>query len=176
MSAAMRFLSDQDEQDELARVLGENPSAAKLDAIASDYLRRIGEHDKDLARFDEAEKAEIEMVKRRYANSAQGVREDRARCIAAIEAIIARQDFGPRKSRKVAYGEYGTRTKPAHISIVDDQQCVNWALGMNTELGLLTTTYSVKQKDVSLWYARTGEIPPGCEFHPPQETIIARPE
>lgn len=182
MSAALKyeplFLSEDQEREELEQALGQvvDRTPAEIDAFASDLLESMGRCEADLARYAQAENAEIARIRFRYARFKNSVESRRTMLEGAIKVLAESQDFGTKKSRETANGSYGRRTKPAHIEIVDVKALMNWAMGMNSELGLLTVEYSVKQKAVNYWYSETGEEPPGTLLHAPEEVPFARPD
>lgn len=181
MSAALDISwlqTDQDEREELERALGDigHRSSGEIDAFASELLGSLGRVQADRKRYDEARKAEKARVDIRYDRMEAPLIARETLLEGAIKSLAERQDFGSKKSRETANGVYGRRTKPAHIEIVDAKKLVDWALSMNSELGLVTVEYSVKQKAVSQWYTETGEEPPGTLLHHPEEVAYAKPE
>lgn len=178
MSAALEMLfnTEQDEREELDRMLGEvgHRSAAEIDAFASELLGSLGKVQADRARYAEARKAEKARIDIRYDRIEAPLIAREALLEGAIKALAERQDFGSKKSRETANGTYGRRTKPAHIEIKDGLVLCAWA--MEHAPALVTVERSVKQKAVSQWYAETGEEPPGTEFHAPTEVAYAKPD
>jgi hypothetical protein len=185
MSAALEslFNTEEDERLELENALAgvDHHSPAEVDAFASELLGSLGRCEADLQRYAEAENAELARIRTKYEDArnsalARGIASLRSRrdmLEGAIKALAEQQDFGAKKSRETANGTYGRRTKPAHLEIVDQAKLLEWADG---NPALVTVEKSVKQKAVNWWYGETGEIPPGTDFHAPQEIAFARPE
>lgn len=164
--------TEQEEWDELASigiVLQGPTSDAQLDAAASEICRRLGDAEADRARFVEAEKAEVERIKMRYA----ALREPVDRRIGQLEElgreVARRADFGKKKSRTVGYGSYGRKLKKERVEIVDPAAALEFARAQKIEGAIKTETVEKPVhkvlEPVVMEYIRKheGEVPAGFE-------------
>lgn len=165
--------TEQDERDELASIgisLDGPTSDAQLDAWASEICRELAAENADIARYTEAEAAEIGRIRMRYA----ALREPHERRVGILEAIgrdlARRADFGKRKSRKVGFGSYGRKLKSEAVKIVDRAIALEWFKANAPDVVVVETPEPVekiphdKVEPFVLQYLKeTGEVPPGIE-------------
>lgn len=130
------FLSEEDEARELALVgldvVPQNASQDQRDAIASYQLRAIGEIDAEIAERSRGMENEISLIRARYARLLDPLRTRRLEKEAYVRTLaqISMEcgGFGKAKSRKVGYGQYGSRVKRGGLVVVDAQCTESWAL------------------------------------------------
>lgn len=135
MTAVPHFLDNAEEEDaaDLAALTGIDLNApksdAQLDALASDVCRQIGNAQRDLARYADAEKAELVRIGMFY-EARYTPLQRRIQQLEAIGAEIAKraQFPGKSKSRKVAFGSYGSRKVAERVSVVDEAQAIHFLL------------------------------------------------
>jgi hypothetical protein len=174
MSAQPIWLTEQDEQAELDRMLGEEHSPAEIDALVSDLLYQMRQHNADLARYKEARDAEHTRVDIRYDNLERPAKNRLAILEGCVRAFAEKQDFGKKKSRETANGVYGHKLEPARVKIVDAVKLVEWCQAHAK--GLITLTPHVKHSAVADYFDQTGDLPSGVEYTPPGEVSFARPD
>lgn len=177
--------TEQDEKDDLAGVginLEGPVSDAQLDAAVSEICRRLGGVRADLARYAEAEQAEIARIRMRY----EAVREPLQRRAADLEAIgkdlAERADFGSKKkSRSVGFGSYGRKIKREHVRITDDAAAVEFARARGIEGGVKVETiekpvHKAIEPVVIAHVHETGEVPAGFEHEAERDEPFVKAE
>lgn len=96
------------------------PTDAKADSTAGWLLRRLREVEENLSRYEAAEQEEKDQIGRRYANIVKPLVRAREAFAKALLTIAANAKFpGKSKSRKVAFGVYGRRTKKGVVQLAD---------------------------------------------------------
>jgi len=179
------FLQNAEEEDaaDLARLTGVDLNAplsdGQLDAFASDICRHLMSAKADRARYEEAQTAEQLRITTFYEARFQPI-DLRIKQLETIgEEIAKRAQFpGKSKSRKVAFGSYGSRKVPEKVSVVDDAKAIEWA--QRTAPTLLKTRHSIVMKDakpvILSLIAATGEVPPGFEHTGESEMFFIKAE
>lgn len=149
-----------------------HPSVGWIDAMADRAMERLTELRQDLARYDEAEKAAIEIIRRRYATIRAGTEADRA-AIERSVLVLAEQAAFPRgkKSRTTPFGRYGRKDLPARLTITDPKELVEWARLSDRTCGMIETKEIVPHYAVVDHFKATGEVPYGVERAPAQEDV-----
>lgn len=184
-------LTERDEEDdELARVLGladvagvAVPGAiepAKVDALASDLLRRAAWMRDDLDRYARAKEMEIAHVVNRYQRTTDPIAERLKLTMHAICALAERVDFGKKRSRSVAYGRYGLRHKQWRLQVDSADLLLAWAERTDVVPGHQQLVRKTLKLDVPMdglrgFYDATGELPDGCTFIPEKDEPFAEP-
>lgn len=173
--------------------------AAQIDAIASTLLRRIAEHDVDIAQHQRAHEMELEVLAARFERRVATQRIARARLEAWVRDLARVQadagGFGKKRSRDVGCGTYGVRTIPAKVAVTDADAFVTWAervapemlrvsLKMPladarqylTETELAAVRREVFTTPVKDYVKGTGTLPPGVTQTPETTEAYAKPE
>lgn len=167
--------------DRLAAELAGPIGIPQLDAVASEICRMLGESTVELARYIEAENAEIARIQMRYRALRDPVTDHILRLEAIGKEVASRSDFGKRKSRKVGFGMYGRRTVPERLSVVDQDAALEW-LTVNAQ-GSLAIREQIKRsvdlkeaKPVVLSHLKaTGEVAPGFDHAEAREEPFIKP-
>lgn len=185
MSAAPAFLQNVDEQeyDDLAQLVGqlEGPTGdAEVDAVASIGLREMAREQAEIDRYKESCKAELSRIQNRYVALVEPHirRYDQAEGI--VKECASRAQFvGKSKSRKVGNGQYGRRTVPEKVKIIDVGKALEWARTNCPAAIKQKTEESVVHAIVApLILARlesAGELPDGFEHEGEHEEMYAKP-
>lgn len=156
-------------------------SNAELDALASEICRLIGETQAELARYNEAEAAEIARIQLRYGN----MRGPLERRVAQLEEMgrecARRADFGKKKSRSVGNGTYGKRQVPESVKVADQESALLWLDDEKQSAAIREKTVrSVDVKEakpiVLAHLISTGELPPGFEHVEPHDEFFVKVE
>jgi hypothetical protein len=184
---APHFLDNAEAEDaaELNALIGfdlnQPKSDAQLDAIASDICRQLAALNADRARYDEAEAAEISRIRTFYRARVAPI-DLRIQQLEALGAEIAqRATFpGKSKSRKVAFGSYGSRKIAEKVSVVDQDAAINFLLGHASHAVMQVSSYKIVLPDakqvVKDHLARTGEVAAGFEHVGESEKFFIKPE
>lgn len=144
-----------------------NPGAVddvSLDVQIGSVLRQLGRTSADRSRYVRACAAELAQVQRRYDRIMQPLVEREKMLIAIGEHLASQAHFvGKSKSRKTAYGEFGTRAQPERISIENADELLAWAEKDAPQLIQTETIIKKKipQARVKEFVQSTGELPPG---------------
>lgn len=173
---------DQEEYDELAELTGqlEKPTGdAELDAVASRALHEMAREQAEINRYAAALTAERELLEARYLmlQTPHVLRQGRAEEL--VKECARRAQFvGKSKSRKVGYGQYGVRTVPEKLSIVDKNLALTFAREMCPDAVKTKTEHTVVHAVVApavLQYLRsTGELPKGFDHVGEHEAPFAK--
>lgn len=188
MSETSLLPEEGEEEAELMKYLGMDEmltpaeagaESAFLDAAASDGLRRLGLEERELQRYDRAEAEEHQLIRNRYAavRRSHEVRRDYFRSY--VEGLAKVADFGKKKSRNVGFGLYGRKTVPEKVEVLDPTAAKLWLRTNDpTALRIKEEVDMAQAKLMVLAYvkAHEGEVPPGFDVHPSQETAYAKPE
>ena len=141
------------------------PSAqCAIDASASQLLRTIGAVEHDLARYAAARAEEQTLIQLRYEQFTAKLIERKARLEGIVRQYATMSDFGDKKSRELAYGTYGVRAVPDHLSIADKKKLLGWCHLSAPDLITIKQEETIAQKKVEAHFKATGELPDGCEF------------
>lgn len=177
-----------------------DPSQAERDAWASDLLRVLGEHERELAQMEESRRAEHARVDMRWDTNTAGLRK-RAEVLRQMVCSLAIDaDFGKKKSRDVAFGSYGRRQIPVKVAIVDDAAALDWAEKnqphivrleatapgdwvianweqMTSDMQLMFTAAKRRLSKTALnaYVKASGEEPPGVNVEPAHDEAFAKP-
>lgn len=177
---------DAEEKNELAGLIGfaltPSTSDAQLDAIASDICRHLGHRLADLARYEEARKAEIARINMHY-DARRGPIDKEIAQLQSLGAGVARQAKfpGKSKSRSVAFGVYGSRKVPEKVTVTDADTLIPWLRKNYPAVVKIESTEKVAAADlkpVVLAHMKSheGELAPGVEHIPESETYFVKAE
>lgn len=174
---------DAEERDELEALTGfvltDSTSDAQLDAIASSICRMLSHLNADLARYQEAEQAEVRRINLFY-NARTEKLNARIEELLGYGAELARRATfpGKSKSRSVAFGSYGRRKSQERVSIVDLEKAIVSIAKLNPSLVRRKPSILVSEvKPAVLYHLKmTGEILDGFSHEPEGETHFIRPE
>lgn len=142
-------------------------SDAALDAQVSELLRKKGEIDAELMRYQTAMQYEIDRIRMRYQRVAEPTMKRATFYDGAIKQLAEIAVFsGKSKSRAVGYGKYGRTFSAATVKITDAAKAVAFAKAQKepTE-GVL---WKKKSEEVPIaagfkdLFKTTGEVPDGC--------------
>lgn len=75
------------------------------------------------------------------------------------------------RSRKVAAGSYGLRTKPSGLTATDEPAVIAWARAHLPAAVTRTEKTTVAAAALTKHFRDTGEVPEGCEVRPESETL-----
>lgn len=183
MTAHAFVLPDEDEErNELEAMVGfaltPSTSDAQLDSIASGICRQLGRLQSDLARYNEAAKAEHLRIDLFY----NARRERLDTWIAQLQemgAEVARRATfpGKSKSRSVAFGSYGSRKIPEKVEIVDEEKARGWLGRMGNSAVFRTKVEIDKAVAKTLVLANlnaTGETPEGFNHVAEREAFFVK--
>lgn len=181
---AFALPTESEEQGELEAMLGfaltDSTSDAQLDAIASDICRHLGYREADLARYEEARKAEIARINLHYSHRCGKLDAEIAQLRALGEEVAKRAKFpGKSKSRSVAFGSYGSRKVPEKVEIVDEARAFAWLTRTGNHGAFRTKTEIIRAEAKKLVLANlnaTGEVADGFEHVAEQETFFIKAE
>lgn len=181
------FLENAEQEDaaELRALIGVNlnqpTSDAQLDALASDVCRQLARFAADRARYEEAEAAELARIRTFYANRVAPIAL-RIQQLEAIGAEIAqRATFpGKSKSRKVAFGCYGSRKIAEKVSVVDEGKALAWArinhpYAIETKTVEKLSAVAIKGAVLAVVH-QSGEVPDGFDHVGESEKFFIKPE
>lgn len=180
------FLENADAEDaaELAQLTGFDLNAAmsdaQLDAFASDICRHLANAKADLARYQEAEAAELQRITAFYETRCAPL-DLRIRQLEAIGTEIAKRAHfpGKSKSRKVAFGCYGSRKIPEKITVVDEAKALDWLhqVGDDQAIRVKRSVDLTVAKPIVLARLRSvGEVPEGFEHVGESEVFFIKAE
>lgn len=131
MTAPAAWLfEDNDELKELSQYLegidlSKPMSDGELDALASDLLARLARVQADLARYEEAEAAEMARITARYEQITEPLAGKASALEEAVKEIAKRAAYpGKAKSRKVGFGVYGKRSKAEKVIVFDEAEAI----------------------------------------------------
>jgi Bacteriophage Mu Gam like protein len=165
--------TDADEVDDLASVgvhlTGEGeiawPDAQHaIDATASQLMRSLAKLNADLDRYSQSRADEQKLVTERYERLTAKLAERKARLESWVRQLAESSDFGDKKSRELAWGTYGRRLVPDHLSIADKKKLLSWCHLLAPELITIKQEETLAQKKIETFFRTTGELPDGCEF------------
>ena len=145
-----------------------------VDATASQLLRVIGGLTADLKRYGDARAAEQHLIEARFEAVTAKLVDRKARLESWCRQLAAQSDFGDKKSRELAYGTYGVRTVPDHLSIADKKKLLGWCHLSAPDLVTIKQEETIAQKKVEAYFRSTGELPDGCEFTPAHEEAFIK--
>jgi hypothetical protein len=181
------FLQNAEEEDaaDLAKLTGvdlNTPlSDGQLDAFASDICRHLANTKADLSRYDEAEAAEHARIAAFY-ESREAPLIRRIEQLEAIGGEIARRATfpGKSKSRKVAFGCYGSRKVSERVTVVDEGKAINFLLENRPSAVAHVSKYKilldVAKVAVKDHLTATGEVPDGFEHVGETEKFFIKPD
>lgn len=184
MTATAFVLPDEDEErSELEAMVGfaltPSTSDAQLDSIASGICRQLGRLQSDLARYNEAAKAEHLRIDLFY----NARRERLDTWIAQLQemgAEVARRATfpGKSKSRSVAFGSYGSRKVPEKVRITNIEAALPYAEQIAPAAIRIKTERTIDIKVIKATIIEhlhtTGEVPPGFEHTGETETFFVK--
>lgn len=176
---------EQEELNDLATVLEGYPNAppvpdADLDAVASIALREMARETAEIERYNAAMNAEINRIQLRYF-SLIAPHDSRLKQAEEIAKECARRAtfVGKAKSRKVGNGQYGRRTIPEGVSIMDDDKAINFLLEKRPSAVMHVSKYKIIGSEAKIavldHLKATGEVPDGFEHRSEHETFYAKP-
>lgn len=177
MTLAPEWLANADEEEraELEHLIGvplTGDSDANLAATASQLLAAIRTRQAELTRHENAEAAEIQRIRARYATPKQRIKE-RISALEGLLGVVAEGlDYGKKKSRIVGNGTVGFRTTPERVAVTDSTALLAWAAANAPTLIKVETKQSVPQAAVKDHLTSTGELPEGCELIPSAQKLV----
>jgi phage host-nuclease inhibitor protein Gam len=138
-------------------------------------MRRIAECEAEAAAIDtQFEAAVARLVARRDAlksKAERGATYFRNRVAEYAERERATLLHGRRKSRDLLHGRIGWRSKAERLEVVDKDALVAWLSAQPVESGLYRVKVEPELRALQERFKATGEIPPGCDVKPAEETI-----
>lgn len=177
--------ADAEDEAELSSLIGFDTNApmsdAQLDAFASDICRHLANAKADLARYNEAEAAEVERIAAFY-ESREAPLVRRIEQLEAIGVEIAKRAHfpGKSKSRKVAFGCYGSRKVPEKVTVVDEDKAINFLLDSRPSAVMHVSKYKILLPDakqaVKDHLSATGEVPEGFDHSGETEAYFIKPD
>lgn len=168
MSTAIERCEAQLGQDEDPAV----PSnTAEYDSYILWQMRKIRRANAEMAHNDQVAREEIARVENwRDAEKAR-LQHDVDYAESLILHIARAYDFGGRKSRKLPLGEFGSRSNPASIKVVDESAMLAFAKAHDIPVKVKE---SVAVKDLKEYTESSGMLPDGVEAVPGSETWFVR--
>jgi hypothetical protein len=194
VTAVPLFLLDEDETEaaELDAYIGRSlinatgGTAVDADVIASDLLRRMGEHQSRVATLAEAKAREIADATARisHAYDSQIARHQQSalQYENAVQSIAQSIDWSAekKKSRKVGYGTYGCKTEPERVKIIDQGKAIGYARAYFASAVKEKIVVMVEHKAIApVVLARlhaSGELPDGFEHTAESIQYYAKPD
>jgi phage host-nuclease inhibitor protein Gam len=83
---------------------------------------------------------------------------------------------GSKKSHDFVHGRIGWRSKPERLVVKDEAELLAWLSAQPIELGLYRVKLEPEMKALQTLFKTQGEIPPGCDVEPSQESITITAE
>jgi hypothetical protein len=184
---APHFLDNAEAEDaaELAALAGIDlnvpASDAQLDAFASDICRHLANTKADLSRYDEAEAAEHARIAAFYESREEPLIRRIEQLEAIGEEIARRATFpGKSKSRKVAFGCYGSRRVGEKVTVVDEGKAINFLLENRPSAVAHVSKYKilldVAKAAVKDHLTASGEVPDGFSHVGETEKFFIKPD
>lgn len=121
-------------------------SSADRDALIDEALERIAEFEAEKARVAEYAARRVAMVQAHRDEEIAKKDAAAAFWIQRVEHLAAGYDYGKKKSRRLAFGEFGMRKRPDRVEIVDEAKLLDFARGSNLPI---VVKESVPKKELS---------------------------
>lgn len=144
-------------------------------------LERLGEIQGEIAQIDALRLQAIARIEARAATLAARAKAGGAFLESAVFSYMnrARKELlggGKKKSRSLPTGTIGWRAKAAQIVMVDEAAAMEWAKSQPVEDDILRVKLEINKKILNDRFKATGEVPPGFDIAPEEETPYVKAE
>lgn len=154
-----------------------DPAWTIKDLGSADWaLSRLAECEAEAAAIDAQAEAAIERIRQRAdtlkAKAAKGSNFFRFKLTEYAERERSTLLTGKKKSREFVHGKLAWRAKAERLEIVDREALVAWLSMQPVESGLYRVKVEPEARALQDLFKTSGEIPPGCEVKPAEESLI----
>jgi phage host-nuclease inhibitor protein Gam len=138
-------------------------------------LSRLAECDAEAAAIDDQAEAAIARIRARAdalkMKAAKGSSFFRFKLAEFAERERGNLLTGKRKSREFVHGKIGWRSKPERLEVTDKDALTAWLAVQTPERGLYRVEFKPEMRALQELLRTTGEVPPGCEVKPAEESL-----
>lgn len=171
LATPVEFAGYEDAEDSLV-----TPAWRIEDAGTADWaLRRLGECEAEAAAIDAQYAAAVAHLAARRdelkAKAARGAGFFKFKLAEYAERCRASLLKGKKKSAEFLHGKIAFRSKAERLEVVDREALIEWLSSQPVESGLYRVKVEPEMRALQDLFRASGEIPPGTEAQPAEETV-----